>query len=50
MGPHKGTWSKIFGNMCLKSLIIVLIYRIPSLDVHVPVWSSQDALGLQKVV
>ena len=35
-------------SMCLRGLIIVLFCRIHGQVVHVPVWSSQDALGPQK--
>ena len=45
----RGTLSKdFFLSMCLRGLIIVLFCRIHGLDVHVPVWSSQNVLGPQK--
>ena len=52
---HVQLWSSrhpkgpsVFRNVCLRSLIIFVFCRIPSLVEHVPVWSSQDALWPQK--
>ena len=35
--------------MCLRGLIVVLFCRIHGLDVPMSVWSSQDAIGPQKI-
>ena len=49
-GPPGGLCKKkiVFLSMCLRGLIIVLFCRIHGLDVPIPVWFSQDAVGPQK--
>ena len=48
-GPQGDFVKKLgFPSMCLRGLIIVLFCRIHCLDVHVPAWSSQNALQPKK--
>ena len=44
LGLTGGLCKKIL-SMCPRGLIIALFCRIHGLNVHVPVWSSQIALG-----